>query len=381
MSKLTRFLYEAEEVESAFIFSMINKINIKECYYWLFELYYSKIDVFPVIWKLYLDYYAIFNPKMENYIIKRHKLWKKDNSIDHICYVVKNLHVLKLNYDVFMLRQLCQQKDLHVTSINRGRYATWTRSFKKEHIKLLTCINKRQFNNICYYLVELFKNGCDLKELHKDLCLYYARERGYDLHDEERKSELIKNIEKSWETKVKHNCFHYLLTIICQMNVLDEDIQDQKLFIVPNKEDIDEIITRYNDVVRPVYRTLQKKRCYNIDESIGLYNNLIRFGFENQDKYKEEIRDHWEYYAYRTPYWREIIDKCGGIADDEMREIKFPNDEKSEEFYDLYGYELDEQPIEVQNMGFLPIRKIDYTEMLEGVDSLIVYPENFELFK
>ena len=381
MSKLTRFLYEAEEVEAAFISTMINKINIKECYYWLFELYYSKIDIFPIIWKLYLDYYAIFNPKMENYINKRHKLWKKDNSIEHICYIIKNLHVLKLNYDVFMMRQLCQQRELYVTSINRGRNPSWTKLFKKDHVKLLMSINKRQYNNICYYLTELFKSGCDLHELHKEICLFYAWERGYELDDEERKSDLIKNIEKSWETKVKHNCFHYLLSIICQMNVLDEDIQEQKLFIVPNKEDIDEIIARYKDVVVPVYRTLQKKRRYNIDETIGLYSDLIRFGFESQDKYKVELREHWEYYAYRTPYWREIIDKYGGILDDEMREINFPDDEKSENFYELYGYELDEQCHEVQNMGFLPIRKISYTEMAEDIDSIIDYPDNFELFK
>ena len=381
MSKLTRFLYEVEEVEKSFILSMINKRNIKECYYWLFELYYSKVDVFPIIWKLYLDYYAIFNPKMENYIIKKIKLWKKDESIEHICYIIKNLHVLKLNYDVFMTRQLCLQNDLHVTSINRGRKPSWTKLFKKEHIKLLMSINKRQFNNICYYLVELFKNGCDLKELHKDLCLYYARERGYDLDDEERKSELIKNIEKSWETKIKHNCFHYLLAIICQMNVLDEDIKEQKLFIVPNKEDIDEIIMRYTNAVVPIYRTLQKKRCYTIDASIGIYSDLIRFKYEDQEKYKAEIRDHWEYYAYGTTYWREIMDNYGIILDDEKREIRFLDDEKMENFYELYGYELDEQPTEVQDMGLMNINKSDYREMIECNESIIDYPDKFALFK
>ena len=118
MSKLTRYLYEADEVEKSFILSMIYKVDIKECYYWIFELYYSKIDVFPLIWQLYLDYYAVLNPDMENYIMKRQKKWINDYSINHICYIIKNLHVLSLNTDVFILRQLCKQPELYVSKIN-----------------------------------------------------------------------------------------------------------------------------------------------------------------------------------------------------------------------------------------------------------------------
>ena len=90
MLKLTRLLYDACEVEKSFIISMIDKMEINECYYWLFELYYSKLDIVHIIWELYLDYYAVLNPKIENYIIKRLKMWEKDNSIEHICYIIKN---------------------------------------------------------------------------------------------------------------------------------------------------------------------------------------------------------------------------------------------------------------------------------------------------
>ena len=392
MLKLTRLLYDACEVEKSFIISMIDKMEINECYYWLFELYYSKLDIVHIIWELYLDYYSVLNPKMENYIIKRLKMWEKDNSIEHICYIIKNLHVLSISNDVFILRQLCKQDDLHVTKINerRGRPPTWTKKYKKEHIALLTSVKKRQFNNICYYINVLLETG-DGEALYKDLILYYATEQGYNEDNEdnedneERKSELLKIIKKNWEEKVKNNCLHYLLAIICQMNVADDDIQEQKIYIVPNKKDIEEIKRRYdddNDV--PAYKILSKKRCYNIDKKIGIFGDLPRFKFSSQNQYRCEILMHWEYYAYKTPFWREIIDKYGGSINEEMRTVEF-KDDSMDLFYNLYGYELDEQPLYLQNMSLDCIDYIHYLGVNNENNNLFVtsieYPENFTLFK
>lgn len=385
MSKLTRYLYEVDEVEKSFIMSMINKIDIKECYFWIFELYFSKIDVFPIIWNLYLDYYAVLNPKMENYIIKREKICKNDpdNSIENICYIIKNLHVLKVNNDVFILRQLCKQPDLCVTTINetRGRPPRWMIPFKKNHIKLLTSIKKRQYHNICYYLNEFTElSNIDNEELHRDIVMYYATERGYDIEDEERKIELFKIIKKCWETKVSRNCHHYLLTIICQMNIKEDDIQEQKIYIAPNKDDIDEIKTRYDAIDIPAYKVLKMKRCYNVDKNIGMFSDLVRFQFNSYDDYKTEIRDHWEYYASRSPFWREIIEKYNGKICEETRTLKFADDENLEEFYNLYGYELDEQSIIVQNMSLCDIPKIGIENIKEQFNVNGVLLECFDEF-
>jgi len=293
--------------------------------------------------------------------------------------------VLKLNNDVFRLRQLCKQTDLCVTTINetRGRHPKWTKPFKKDHIKLLTSIKKRQYNNICYYINELINSSNDdNKELHKDIMMYYAAERGYDIENEERKNELLKIIEKSWRTKVSNNCHHYLLTIICQMNIKEDEIQEQKIYIAPNGDDIDEIKNRYDCSTIPAYKVLKTKRCYNIDKNIGIFSDLSRFKFNSYDEYKTEMRDHWEYYASKTPFWRDIIEKYNGKICEQTRSVNFEDDEKLEEFYNIYGYEFDEQPITVQNMSLCDISKIDFKNN-EGFDNsvLVEFSDKFSIFK
>jgi hypothetical protein len=244
-------------------------------------------------------------------------------------------------------------------------------------------VKKRQFNNICYYINVLLETG-DGEALYKDLILYYATEQGYNEDNEERKSELLKIIKKNWEEKVKNNCLHYLLAIICQMNVADDDIQEQKIYIVPNKKDIEEIKRRYeddnNDNFVPAYKFLSKKRCYNIDKKIGIFGDLPRFKFASQNEYRHEILMHWEYYVYKTPFWREIIDKYGGSINEEMRIIEFKEDDSMDLFYNLYGYELDEQPLYLQNMSLDFIDCIDFTNQNNLFTCSIEYTEKFTLF-
>ena len=40
------------------------------------------------------------------------------------------------------------------------------------------------------------------------------------------------------------------MAIICQMNVADDDIQEQKIYIVPNKKDIEEINEKYMNLAQ-----------------------------------------------------------------------------------------------------------------------------------
>ncbi|MEX0598516.1 MAG: hypothetical protein WD512_18685, partial [Candidatus Paceibacterota bacterium] len=266
-----------------------------------------------------------------------------------------------------------------------GRPPGWLKPFKKEYAKLLTSIKKRQYNNICYYITELTKTpGIDKEELHIEISLYYATERGYDIEDAERKLELLKMIKKCWNSKVKNNWHHYLLAIICQMNVSDDEFQEQKIYITPNKDDIDEIKTRYEITNIPAYNILKTKRCYNVDKNIGMFCDLPRFKFVSYDEYKNEIRDHWEYYASKTPFWREIIEKYNGVICEKTRSVNFDDDLNLEAFYSAYGYELDEQSILVQNMSLCDIDPNNIKNIYYQHDDnrvLVEFPDKFSLFK
>ena len=216
---------------------------------------------------------------------------------------------------------------------------------------------------------------------------YYAFERGimfkYNENKNEKTKEFLNLIEKTWETKIKYNCLHYLLAIICQMNVSDNNIHEQRLYIRPNKNDVDEIEKRYEENIIPCYRTLLKKRCYNIDEKIGMFLDIPRFTFMNQDVYKKEILEHWEYYASKTPFWREIIEQYNGLIDNENKSIIFNDDNSSERFYSLYGFEFDEQNQDIQNMSLKVIEVNDFKTINDHLfkNKIIDYPDDFKLFK
>lgn len=60
------------------------------------------------------------------------------------------------------------------------------------------------------------------------------------------------------------------------------------------------------------------------------------------------FREYWEYLANETPYWREVFETWGVVSfDSKTKRIVFDTEEHEEGFYQLYGYEIDEQPVEV----------------------------------
>ena len=68
---LTRYLYAKDEVEYALLIALLRKRDLAECYYWLFELYYSGFAVLPWLHEIYLLFFYAGNPRMAEYIEKK----------------------------------------------------------------------------------------------------------------------------------------------------------------------------------------------------------------------------------------------------------------------------------------------------------------------
>ena len=75
-------------------------------------------------------------------------------------------------------------------------------------------------------------------------------------------------------------------------------------------------------------------------------NALIEKNIDRK-KLLEKYFYHWEYYSFFTPIWKERIQKMQGTVDSINKKIIFKNEEMEEIFYNFYGYEPDEQPIEI----------------------------------
>jgi hypothetical protein len=67
--------------------------------------------------------------------------------------------------------------------------------------------------------------------------------------------------------------------------------------------------------------------------------------------YQEDIlllwHTNWLYYTSRSPIWKERIICHTGIIDDAQKTIRFDCEDNEEAFYNIYGYEPDEQPAEI----------------------------------
>jgi hypothetical protein len=370
MFKLTRFLYNEEEVKLSLIASILTKKNIFECYYWFSELYYSKIDVCDIIWEMYLDYYALINPKFEFYISKKINEWKQTGDITPLLYIIKNLHILKHDCNVFILREIYNTPDLHQSYIYRL-------SNPKNHLcPLFVSIKKEYWIDICYYLKKLIKNGILF-----NLDSYKIYESIIDKFSLDDNTKLREN----WNLRIDNRDYHYILRVICSLKLNKIIVNTKTLYVSPKMEDVNEIKLIEEESIpltssgnKQIYKTLEYKRQFKIDENIGAFK-LARFSISN---YKEENYN-WEYYCSFNSLWKDRIQFYNGTINEEKKCIEFDNDESLESFYEEYGYELDEQSKEVQDYSLLDIEERNYKEWFKYINcdliDDIVLPDNFKL--
>jgi len=397
---LTRFLYPLDEVELSFIQCLLNKVNLQECYFWIFEIHFSGFDVFPFLWKVYLDFYKELNPlNLEDYIIKKNEefLGAKDNDVDiiikSIASIVRNLFKAVPSPNTFFLRQyFAIYKDIN-KNINKDDDEMMM--LLVDNINLLT-INSDTINSdtINSDTINSDTINSDTINNNYDVGLLNAIDKSdfekvcYYLHHSSSIIDIISLLSPFSSNKkssfMYSNPLHYLLAL-CIINKKSNNNTNntiananKTIFVVPTEADL-KMIRDINEMPIPlskyglpqIYNTLKIKRLFSISNKIGCFN-LKRYSLFEQieegssdDNYIDfltEIWNHWEYYAMRSPLWLSRLPKECSI-DHLKREIVFPSaavanaddadddDVIKEQFYELYGYELDEQSKEVMDMS------------------------------
>lgn len=102
-------------------------------------------------------------------------------------------------------------------------------------------------------------------------------------------------------------------------------------------------ITEFKTVEPIDPRTYLQIACkYGVHKSV---NNLFK---TEPTSIREPYLYHWQYYAYRSPYWKEIIEAYGGIVNHEKIRIDFGDPDDEDEFNDDWGLDADEQPLHIQ---------------------------------
>ena len=338
--KLTRYLYQNEDVKHSLIFCLLKKTTFDECLFWVSEYYYSGYfkELWILIWKIYYDFYAIINPKLEKYITKMQEKWVKKQKIVYILHIIKNLYYIdKIDPIVFLVRMALETQKVPSKSY-RGRPPTWVSKINKKHKNLLMSIHNKHYKNIAYYL-RRFKNK--ESELSSTILKYYT---------------VSEPIYKSdYEDKL-----HILIGTLFHLSL--ENINERNIYLQITKEEL-KYATETNTIQCRLHHVLKEKRLFKIRTETGCFQR-----YNSSFPSVQEIQwYHWEYFAYETPLWKERFDKYKIKIDKEKFKLEFEILDEYEDFYEKYYYEPDEQSKEVQERSTSEIPEISINDWLNNI--------------
>lgn len=281
---------------------------------------------------------------------------------------------------------------------------------------LYTCMIENKISECYFWTGELFYSGEDMKMIfmkyHKDFCSYvpFYFEEDYDTLDSilllmlnlyeikpnlnmyffrtaeeifpthrynvKRDSLFETGIKKKKPMNIAFYMNYYIedhgfekakeKALCKQANTKEELLEDifERIYITPPNnliymvDDLDEEVLKIEKryISKTPYRIL-KNREYKINDKIGCFNI--------ETPAHEDVLLHWEFYTQGTPFWDKLW-KEYKVVFKEKKPI-FENDDSLELFYELYGYELDEQSKEIQEKSLFDIEKISIREWMKQI--------------
>lgn len=164
----------------------------------------------------------------------------------------------------------------------------------------------------------------------------------YKKYESESESDMLKSCYLG-------NMFVNMIYLTASYSTTPPNYKKRNIYIVLKPHNIEQYASTENilpakDVLKThcVYR-VYKHRCNVLAEALELPITI-------QDS---ENQSNWLNYCINTPLWKQRIHTYGGII--ENGSVLFDTEEHEELFYDIYGYEPDEQPVAIHKMrGYTP---------------------------
>ena len=268
----TAYYIGYDDEENSLIRRLLKKDDLNECYRILFQLvdHKKKECVWDFIIRLFLDFYAELNPKLEHFIFKL-KTEKSSSPSAPIlltfAYIIKNMFIRKstsrnvynarvgvLTYK-YTLPGLKHKKNTHVDLLinepGNNKYAV-----------LLNALHSKNIDKIAYKISAHLNDGDKVDNVHRIIIRYFSRvyfshviSRTQQQSEEDTSARStaadtsatsaatdepnIKIFEK-W-LHVKKNItpefyFHYLIAIVIHLFAQEKDINESILFVRPNPD-------------------------------------------------------------------------------------------------------------------------------------------------
>ena len=93
------------------------------------------------------------------------------------------------------------------------------------------------------------------------------------------------------------------------------------------------------------WKILPKVCLYEIRKDLTAFMNCLHAHLSGKELFILQTH-YWLYYASFSPIWYTRIEEFGGVIDHEIRNVEFEEEDDLQNFYELYGYDLDEQSSE-----------------------------------
>lgn len=370
----TRYLYASTDVLQALATNLLLK-NATKSRFWAMELLHSGLinDLIGLFWNAYFNYYFTLNPEFYHYLIKQTKRLRiayetKDtpnipeceNTVRDIC---ANLMIRPFNTDV-LRACMCSRGDQEVfltldaehceETSNALRTVNLTAALDAIQNKNVVSIGHAGFTN-AFDLLTDFENLINSTEIaptnRKKICSifvsYKKAHSSIDVAQEVVRVAFIV-IVATYSHKLKMG--KKLFTPIS--NTDDNEAIEMEKYRTKTPADLG--VRADKSLTHLLTISMSDELSYSLpndDDSIG----IPAVYQETADAY----RQHWEYYAWRAPLWRERILRFGGTIDDETCRVIFNDDDKLEAFYQEYGHDPEEQDSAVarRNLAFGMNRK------------------------
>jgi hypothetical protein len=318
MVTLTRLLYSYDEVMLNLMFSILERKDFREVIFWTAELYHSGFlrELSDFTWTIYYDFYALYSNVAFYKLNVKLASFKKTSEITDILNCFNILFQSKPYCEVFIITRMMKLQKVRAI-----------RNYKN----VFKIIESALKNKKTYYIINYL--NASLIQDENNTIKYY--------------NEFIQKINKKNITlfkKKSKNVFSELINHLFKNTNLNTIKFKKKRM---KYEPISISSLKYYESLVSINiqsNTLQEKRHYGLHDFTGIFKL-------KRQQLKIPMSDifwyHWEYYSKETPFWREKYEKFNVSWDNEK--IVFTNDDKLEEFYEKYNYELDELPHDISH--------------------------------
>ena len=336
--QFTRYLYEKDEVKISLLISLLNKSD--ESVFWAYELFYSgfRDELIEWIWIIYYDFYYAKNPSFEKYLSNKLNNVTDEFEDKLIATIISNLIIRPFSLDVFVLRKITLNETIVCEDIDICKNKLEVALCDKNYLEITSVILNKIDDKFCV-------------EILKSIITFFINHHNLKIDEKKEIKEYKKN------TKTNNKKIVLLSRIIHYFSILKNVKFGKKLYVHVDEEDIImyetiESILENNKFLP--YKILSNACIYNIDSK-----NYLSLFHLKRDKYDIQLayRDNWVYYASYSPLWKKRILKYNGVINNKERKITFLNEDDEELFYNEFGYEPDEQKLEVQQKVIQPIKK------------------------